>query len=519
MDTTNRFELPLLMPSQAQKHVTHNEALTLLDGLLHPAIKTFSDVAPPPSAVVDDMFFVGPSATGDWFGEDGKLAILTDMGWRFAPVMQGMVALDLGTNHFVAFDGSAWQPLSENLDISTVAKLGINTGADSANKLAIRSNSALLTAIDAADGGNGDMRLSVNKELAVDTASLIFQTGFSGRAEFGLAGDDDFRIKVSADGTAWSDAITVNRTNGQVTLANNSVTNAALADMANGTIKGRTSAGTGEPQDLTAAQATALLNTFTSSASGLAPASGGGTANFLRADGAWAAPAGGGSVTWGTITGTLSAQTDLQAALDSKSDDGHSHAIAEVSGLQAALDNPVDGFSLKPPSTYWISQSGIETTLVTLAGAANRIDLMPFRAGFDFTADALGVLCSTAAASALGKLLVYSVDGDGRPDTLLLETGTLDFGTTGFKSIGMSLSLTKGARYWLGIRHSSTATLNAHQIYTVPTLYFPTTPTTAPQKLLRRTLAFATAAPSTWGFNAAEAVSASPTAVFLRVGS
>lgn len=78
------------------------------------------------------------------------------------------------------------------------------------------------------------------------------------------------------------------------TIANDAVTNAKLANMATATIKGRTTAGTGDPEDLTATQATALLDTFTSTTKGLAPLSGGGTTNFLRADGTWAAPAGGG---------------------------------------------------------------------------------------------------------------------------------------------------------------------------------------------------------------------------------
>lgn len=81
---------------------------------------------------------------------------------------------------------------------------------------------------------------------------------------------------------------------GATTIAPDAVTNAKLANMATGTIKGRASAGTGDPEDLTAAQATALLDTFTSSAKGLVPASGGGTTNFLRADGTWVAPPGGG---------------------------------------------------------------------------------------------------------------------------------------------------------------------------------------------------------------------------------
>ncbi len=74
------------------------------------------------------------------------------------------------------------------------------------------------------------------------------------------------------------------------TIANNAVTNAKAADMTQQTIKGRAvGAGTGDPTDLTSAQATAILDVFTSGLKGLAPASGGGTTNFLRADGTWAA--------------------------------------------------------------------------------------------------------------------------------------------------------------------------------------------------------------------------------------
>lgn len=45
----------------------------------------------------------------------------------------------------------------------------------------------------------------------------------------------------------------------QAAFGNNSVTNAKLADMATGTFKGRAAAGTGDPEDLTAAEAKALL--------------------------------------------------------------------------------------------------------------------------------------------------------------------------------------------------------------------------------------------------------------------
>lgn len=52
---------------------------------------------------------------------------------------------------------------------------------------------------------------------------------------------------------------------------------------------------------LTNTQLTADINVFTSGLSGAAPSSGGGTTNFLRADGTWAVPAGSGG---GTVTTT-----------------------------------------------------------------------------------------------------------------------------------------------------------------------------------------------------------------------
>lgn len=81
-------------------------------------------------------------------------------------------------------------------------------------------------------------------------------------------------------------------------ITNNAVTNAKLAQMAAHTYKGNNTGSTANTLDLTSTQVTADLNLFTSSLQGLTPASGGGTTNFLRADGTWAAPSG----TGGTVT-------------------------------------------------------------------------------------------------------------------------------------------------------------------------------------------------------------------------
>lgn len=77
---------------------------------------------------------------------------------------------------------------------------------------------------------------------------------------------------------------------GSTTISANVVTKAKMEDVATATIRGRITAGTGDPEDLTSTQVTSMMDVFTGTLKGLAPLSGGGTSNFLRADGTWAAP-------------------------------------------------------------------------------------------------------------------------------------------------------------------------------------------------------------------------------------
>ena len=126
--------------------------------------------------------------------------------------------------------------------------------------------------------------------LLVTGASSI-SGSHSGTASGTNTGDQTITLTSDVTGSGTGSFAT--------TIANGVVSNAKLANIATSTFKGRTTAGTGSPEDLTSTQATALLNQFSSTLKGLAPASGGGTTNFLRADGSWAAPAGGGT---GTVT-------------------------------------------------------------------------------------------------------------------------------------------------------------------------------------------------------------------------
>ncbi|MFZ9719290.1 MAG: hypothetical protein ACO3BD_08025 [Chitinophagaceae bacterium] len=73
-------------------------------------------------------------------------------------------------------------------------------------------------------------------------------------------------------------------------LTDHIINNNVLSQVPSGTFKGRISAGAGVVEDLSAAEATSMLNTFTTSANGLVPASGAANNAFLRSDGTWTIP-------------------------------------------------------------------------------------------------------------------------------------------------------------------------------------------------------------------------------------
>ncbi len=196
-DTSHLLGLPYLQPSQAQKHVTHNEALQQLDAVVQLSVDELSVTTPPETPLVGDRYLVGQAATGVWANHDTEVAVYTESGWLFYPPAPGWVVYLRNTAGFAAYDGADWVVLSA----PDSAMLGINATADSQTRLAVAAAGSLFTH----DGA--DHRLKINKDGAGDTASLLFQTSYGGRAEMGLAGEDAFSVKVSADGANWVTAL------------------------------------------------------------------------------------------------------------------------------------------------------------------------------------------------------------------------------------------------------------------------------------------------------------------------
>lgn len=204
--------------------------------------------------------------------------------------------------------------------------------------------------------------------VSVPTGSLLYRkTAGTGAAEMqslatlksdlGLTGTNsgDQTITLTGD-------VTGSGTGSFATaIGANKVTRGMLSATAGAAFLGATAAG--NVADLTGTQATTLLDAFTSTLKGLAPASGGGTTNFLRADGTWAAPPGGGS---GTVTSVsvTSANGVSGTVTNPTTTPAISLALGAITPTSVAATSTVTGSNLSGTNT------GDETSATVLSKLA-----------------------------------------------------------------------------------------------------------------------------------------------------
>lgn len=280
MDSSENLALPYIMAGQSQKHVTHNEALRALDAIVQLAVADKDLSTPPSSPAPGVRYIVGAGPSGAWSGHANHVAAWQDGAWAFYVPAAGWLAWVHDESRLYLYGGGGWTEApgsggaglvprgawdetetynigdlverggyaflsnaDDNIDnepdaatpgstsnwtyfsvissggggggdVNPVPLVGINDTADSTNRLAVSSPATLLS------HEGDDHQLKINKAAAADTASVLFQTDFVGHAEFGLAGDNDWHVKVSPDGTTWHEALVVNRNTGAVTLPN-----------------------------------------------------------------------------------------------------------------------------------------------------------------------------------------------------------------------------------------------------------------------------------------------------------
>lgn len=221
-DQTPTLKMPYIMPSQAQKHVTHNQSLEILDAVVQLSVLSKAAAAPPGDPVEGDRYIVGAAPTGAWNGQAGRIAVARPGGWAIVAPRAGWIAWIADEEALALFDGTDWVD-AVAAGLNPVALVGVNATADAGNRISVASAASLFS------HEGGDHRLKINKADAGDTASVLFQTGFSGRAEFGLAGEDDFSVKVSPDGSAWTQALAVDAASGLAVVAGDPVEDLGVA--------------------------------------------------------------------------------------------------------------------------------------------------------------------------------------------------------------------------------------------------------------------------------------------------
>ncbi|MEJ8476880.1 DUF2793 domain-containing protein [Roseibium algae] len=122
MTSTARLNLPYIAASQAQKEVTHNEALARIDALAHLVILD-RDLSAPPAANEGDCYLVATGGSGDWAGKDGRIASYADGAWAFYAPALGMLAYVADEGTLSVYTASGWKDYGALLSsVATVSR-------------------------------------------------------------------------------------------------------------------------------------------------------------------------------------------------------------------------------------------------------------------------------------------------------------------------------------------------------------------------------------------------------------
>ncbi|HZG08817.1 MAG TPA: DUF2793 domain-containing protein [Allosphingosinicella sp.] len=106
-EATPRFDLPFILPGQAQKEMFHNEALTRIDALLHAAVEG-SRPAPPEAPADGECWIVESPAAGAWADREQMLAMWTGSGWRFVAPSEAMSVWNKASNMPWRWTSGGW---------------------------------------------------------------------------------------------------------------------------------------------------------------------------------------------------------------------------------------------------------------------------------------------------------------------------------------------------------------------------------------------------------------------------
>lgn len=210
--TTTHLRMPELTASQAQKHVTHNEALFYLDSLVQLAVLDKDLTAAPGAPTKGQRYIVAAGATGSWASKDDQVASYDGSTWVYMDPVEGWRAWVADENKLYIYDGASWVDTSGitsgAFNDGSITLLGINGAtADATNRLSANTPGVLFNA------ETDDIQLQLNKATATDDGYLAIKTGFSTRLMLGTIGSDVPVLKVSPNGATFYDALSFDTAN------------------------------------------------------------------------------------------------------------------------------------------------------------------------------------------------------------------------------------------------------------------------------------------------------------------
>ena len=223
LEHTNNLAMPLLIPNQSGKEITHNEALVILDNIVQKSVVDKDLSTPPENPENNVLYIVGQNAIDEWENKENYLTYF-DNGWRFITPKNGFVFFVEDENKLYNFNGTSWVEIAPNFtpsitSLQNISHVGINATADSTNKLTVKSDSVLF------DNATANSTVKINKNTESNTASITLQSDNTSKAEFGLITNDNLTLKVSSDGENWNNAFVVDKATGNIdfkgTITNN----------------------------------------------------------------------------------------------------------------------------------------------------------------------------------------------------------------------------------------------------------------------------------------------------------
>ncbi|MFQ8433714.1 DUF2793 domain-containing protein [Amaricoccus sp. W119] len=192
MATSTHLLLPYLASSQAQKHVTHNEALRLLDELVQLAVVDRDRTAPPSSPADGARYLVAGGATGLWAGWDGSVAMFSDGTWVRLLPRPGWICWVEAESVALVWTGSAWTDLVSAMGlIARGAEVEVATGpAGFSTGMAVREQ--LISGLSGT---------SVEPSITVPNRGILL--GVTTRVTTAITGATSFSCGIAGEATKF----------------------------------------------------------------------------------------------------------------------------------------------------------------------------------------------------------------------------------------------------------------------------------------------------------------------------